>query len=154
MPKTHFFVSLFTFPLLTALQCFGHVRPVNNPVASKHLGPWVGTIAFSAQPPNKASDREIACAEVLVGHQILPNGSGISATTQAEFDGLPERLAEGGFRRGYIAQPYAKPGDHLVGRFCFSFFRKVVGIAVRGWRFRRRPGDHFVGRFCWRAASP
>ena len=117
----------------------------------------------SAQPANKALHREIARLEAVIGHQILPDGHGIPAMTQAELDSLPEWLA-GRRRRRMIfrantAQPYAKPGDHLVGRFCglaFSFLRKAfeVGVAVRGRRLFRRPGDHLVGRFCRRSPSP
>ena len=127
-------------------------------------GAGLGRLA-SAQLANKALNREIARWEAVVGHQVLPDGHRVPATTQAEFDGLPEWLADRSRRRvifrGNTAQLYAKPGDHLVGRFCglafaVSFLRKVfgVGVAVRGRRFRCRPGDHPIGRFCRRSPSP
>ena len=84
----------------------------------------------STQPTNKALHRQIARSKAMLGHQILPDGHGIAARTQAELDGFPEWFAGrwrwSGFFRGGTAQPYAKPGDHLVGRFCglaFSFPR-------------------------------
>ena len=76
----------------------------------------------STQPTNKALHRQIARSKAMLGHQILPDGHGIAARTQAELDGFPEWFAGrwrwSGFFRGGTAQPYAKPGDHLVGRFC------------------------------------
>src|SRR5215469_3095918 len=115
------------------------------------------------QPISICVTRVIARREAVIGHQILPDGHGIPAMTRAKLDSLPEWLA-GRRRRRMIfrantAQPYAKPGDHLVGRFCglaFSFLRKAfgVGVAVRDRQLFRRPGDHLVGRFCRRSPSP
>ena len=119
----------------------------------------------SAQLADKALNREIAGVEAVIGHQILPDGHRVPATTQAEFDRLPERLADRNrarvIFRANTPQPYAKPGDHLVGRFCglafaLSFLRKGfgVGVALRVRRLFCRPGDHFIGRFCRRPPSP
>ena len=77
-----------------------------------------------------------------------------------------QKLVDGmglGFSASEALPLHAKPGGHLVGRFCgcfcFSLIRKVFGVGVgvgvdRGQFGRVRPGGHLVGRFCRRSPSP
>jgi hypothetical protein len=121
----------------------------------------------SAQLADEAFDRLIAAAERMFGLQVLPDRHRVATTAQPQFDCLTERFAETRGRNGpgifcfRDAPLHAKPGGHLIGRFCgfcfcFSLIRKVFGVGVdRDDRFGHvGAGGHLVGRFCRWSPSP
>jgi hypothetical protein len=109
---------------------------------------------------DEATDALVAGGETGGVHQILPDGHGVAATGEPEFDQVPVgrasacRRAAAGLRFGHCGctggQLSAKVGDHLIGRFCGG----RLGGGLTGRFCRRRVGDHLVGRFCRRLPSP
>ena len=81
-----------------------------------------GTLG-STQLAHEALHGLIAARKTLIGNQILPDGHGIAATTQTQFDDLSIRCAGAGRGRlwggqvqiGQIEAP--RIGGHPIGRF-------------------------------------
>jgi len=69
----------------------------------------------SAQLVSEAPTALIATLESVAGNQILPDGHGIAIPTQTQPDDFPVGFT--GASRCLTAQPHAKVGGHLYGRF-------------------------------------
>ncbi len=89
----------------------------------------------SAQLANEPLDAVVSPGEAVVVHQVLPDGHGVAATRQPQFDDFPVRLA--------------RAGSRTAARLPFRLGHRGIG-----WLFRRRVGGHLYGRFCRRSPAP
>ena len=109
---------------------------------------------------DEATDALVAGGETAGVHQILPDGHGVAATGEPEFDQVPVgrasacRRAASGLRFGHCGctggQLSAKVGDHLIGRFC-----RRLPSPTAGWA-KGDPGGFQIGgrRFATNAGVP
>ena len=110
------------------------------------------------QIPYEAPHALITGVEAADVHEVLPNGHGVAAPREPDFDRVAVRRAgagrwtAAGFRLGRNGcaggQLRAKVGGHHVGRFCAG--RMVVACRERF----PAVGDHLYGRFYRRSPPP
>ena len=106
----------------------------------------------SPEPADEALDALIATGEAGLGDQVLPDGNGVAASGESEFDPLAIGFAGAGrgTRRGM-----PRVGTHFRGRFCCQsggrveggLLQRQIGGRPRGRFSRAQVGGHLFGRF-------